>query len=378
MRSDVTAKHPPTIIFGVMLGDQLMAWPGRNQLMKSLAKHTRVVLLQASAESGRRARLPRRPHLDELDDGLFVLRDAFDARTHRLGRRAAPLAAALDGRWLTTEVRRLGPGEPLLWLTVADPVLSMGVPRQRLIYDCMDPNFLPGGQQEHDRQELALAARAAVSFASATSLLERMRTVNPKSFLLPNAAPVSPPTALGRPAALAGRPGPVAGYLGTVDWRFDVDHVLAAATALPEVTFAVVGRINADQESRVAPLRDLANVLLPGPVSLAEGDDWIGCFDVGLIPFIPGPMNDAINPVKMFMYLAAGLPVVSTAVAECVANPWVDAANSPQQFAAAISRAMTASTPVGRRDRRAFAARNTWDNRADSAIEILENERLWE
>lgn len=367
---------PPPVIYGVLFDEKLMEWPGRNQLMRSLARHTTVILLQESVR-GRTLRLPQQPRIEPLDDGLMVVRNAMDARASRLGRRIPRAAALADGRWLRTALQRCDLRDPLLWLTVPDPRLALGVSASRLLYDCMDPNFLPTGQSDHDRRELALARRAKVVFASADSLYRRMLSVNPNTHLLNNAAPVTPPAAGPRPVELHGRTGPVIGYLGTLDWRFDVEHVHSAALALPDFTFALVGRVNRDQEQRVAPLRGLPNVLLPGEVSLAEGDAWVNAFDVGLIPFVPGAMNDAINPVKMFMYLSVGLPVVSTNIAECRALSHVAAANSFETFAAAIARAVAEDNVVARDRRRKFAAENTWDTRAREAVDILRASNLW-
>jgi hypothetical protein len=242
----------------------------------------------------------------------------------------------------------------------------------------MDPNFLPHRQAEFDRDEFSLARRATVVFASARTLFERMSSVNPHTYLLPNAAPVRSDEAdaeFTRPAGLAGRTGAVVGYLGTIDWRFDADHVKAAACAMPDVTFALVGRVNADQEEKVADLRALSNVVMPGQVDATEGDAYVGAFDVGIIPFTPSSMNDAINPVKMYMYLAAGLPVVSTWISECRENPFVEAARSPADFVDRVKASLVDDSASVRR-RVEYATNNTWTQRAAAAAQILSTHGL--
>src|SRR5439155_6779412 len=119
------------------------------------------------------------------------------------------------------------------------------------------------------------------------------------------------------------------------------------ARRLPQYTFALVGRVNWDQEDRVRPLRSLPNVILPGAVSVEEGRTYTAAFDVGLIPFLPGTVGDAINPVKMYMYLVAGKPVVTTWIRECRRHaPYVAAAQTHEQFAAAIQAAAEARLPT--------------------------------
>jgi glycosyltransferase involved in cell wall biosynthesis len=378
--TDQRLTRPPAIVFGVLLDETLMAWPGRNQLMAAMAKHTQVILLQKSAGARPLSR-PRRPRLERLDGDLWVARDAFNLTTRRGSRRLGNLAPMADGYQLRSALAEFGVRSWLLWLTVPDPRLSHGVPDERLVYDCMDPNFLPDHEAEFNRNEFALANRARVVFASARVLHERMRKVNANAYLLPNAAPV-PTTAalvsLPRPAGLENRAGPIVGYLGTIDWRFDAETMTQTARALPDITFAIVGRINKDQMAKVAALRQLPNVVMPGQVSIEDGEAYVSAFDVGLIPFTPTAMNDAINPVKMHMYLAYGKPVVSTWIAECRANPWVTATSTPAEFAAAIQRLVTTLDTGAAERRREQALRNTWEHRARSAIQVLAQHNLWD
>ncbi len=43
---------------------------------------------------------------------------------------------------------------------------------------------------------------------------------------------------------------------------------------------------------------------------------YCAAFDLGLIPFVRSPMTEKVNPIKLREYLAAGLPVVASAVSE--------------------------------------------------------------
>jgi hypothetical protein len=372
------ASSPPTVVFGVFLDAGVMQWPGRNQLMAALAKHTSVVILQASANIHEHLSIPTRPTIERLDEGLFLMRDAFSVRTHRIGKHFWKLSSKVDGRWFRRALNEAGLGDYLMWLTVNDPVLSQGTPAERLVYDCMDPNFLDNTQAEFDRSEFALAARAKVVFASAASLFARMQGANRNTYLLPNATAVDDAVNESEPPPpLRERIGPVVGYLGTIDWRFDADCVTYAASALPDVTFAIVGRVNADQEAKVARLRQLPNVVMPGQVGKVEGAAYTKAFDVGLIPFTPSAMNDAINPVKMYMYLASGIPVVSTWIAECRANPLVTAAETHDDFVQAIRNSLDQRDEVSVQSRKEFGRTNTWDHRARTAIEVLANNGLW-
>jgi glycosyltransferase involved in cell wall biosynthesis len=173
---------------------------------------------------------------------------------------------------------------------------------------------------------------------------------------------------------LSGRP--VAGFLGTVDWRFDASTMTECARALPEVDFVVAGRVNADRESAVRDLRQMSNVKFSGQLGYDDGYAVNHLFDVGLVPFTPGPMNDCINSVKTFMYLITGKPVVSTKVRESLNNPHVTVAEDGASMAAAIKRELAEDDDRRRETRRAFGFANTWDARADQAWGLLSDAGL--
>jgi glycosyltransferase involved in cell wall biosynthesis len=371
------ATTTKAIVFGVLLRDAEEDWGGRNKLLLSLSRYGPVVLLE------RRQNGSRRPvsSIERLAENLYVVRSAFALRSSRIGRRMSRLAAAIDGIWFRRNLHSIGISDYVFWLSVADPVLALGVPSGGLVYDCVDPNFLPEGQRDFDDAEREVATRSALTLSTANTLHAKMKTYNPKSFLLPNATswdfhPRQTDT-LPSPSELRGKLQPVVGYLGTVDWRFDATVVLAAAQALPECTFAIVGRVNDDQDDAVAPLRQLPNVVMPGQVDYHEGLSWVAAFDVGIIPFTIGEMNDAINPVKMYMYLMAGLPVVATATAECRGNTFVSTATTPDEFARLLRGSVATRPTPDRQQRIEFALHNTWDIRADEAVTLLRSNGLY-
>jgi glycosyltransferase involved in cell wall biosynthesis len=110
---------------------------------------------------------------------------------------------------------------------------------------------------------------------------------------------------------------PVVGYLGAFEYFVDMDLVLAAAARLPEVTFLLVGggRDLTRVRQRVAR-EGLGNVQLTGPVSHAEGLNYVAAMDLCLVPFKHGPVADGASPLKLFEYAALHKPVISTPTAE--------------------------------------------------------------
>lgn len=351
--------------------------PARQRyLMEAVSAHTRVFFLNWPRFSGSRLQILK-PATHQVAPNVWAIDDAFGVRFARGAKRLGRLGAMLDSAWIHSELRRHGVADYVYWLSAVSPRMLWSMNTGRLVYDCIDPCFDAKYQAAFDRDEHIVASQAKVVFATAEVLRERLAKTHPHTYLLPNAcseAEYDPAelAQLPRPAALANRKGPVIGYMGTFDWRVDVETLAAAAKAIPEYTFALPGRINPDQEHRVAALRGLPNIILPGSVSVAEGRAYVAAFDVGLIPFLPGDMGDAINPVKMHMYLMAGKPVVTTWLRECRRYaPHVTATQSVDAFVAAIRAAASDRSPEAVAARVAFARTNSWRQRAADAVAHL-------
>lgn len=121
------------------------------------------------------------------------------------------------------------------------------------------------------------------------------------------------PSAISVPPELARLPRPVLGYFGLIaqDW-VDLDLLAHLAKRVPEASIAMLGKVTMD----VSALKRLPNVHLFGRQPYSTLPAFCRGFDLGLIPF---PINQATlhaNPLKAREYLAAGLPVISTAIPE--------------------------------------------------------------
>ena len=349
----------------------------QTKITEALAEHTTVVFVQVAHYTHSFAKVPA-PSIRQVGKNILVVENAMGYLMNRLGKRLGPVHGLLDGRRLHQLLRTHGIEEYIYWLSVPVPELLEGMRTDRLVYDCIDPCLIASEQAKYDADEACVASQAKFVFCTAQILLERMQKIHNRTFLLNNGsapedfAPEAV-TDVPLPKALQGRPRPIVGYMGTTDRRVDVETVLEAARRLPEYTFCIAGRVNQDQEHRVTALRALPNVVMPGSISMEEGPAYNAAFDVGLIPYVPGDIGDSINPVKMFMYLTMGKPVVSTWVRECANNrPLVSATRTPEEFTEAIRHAAGEQDPALREARMAFARENTWRVRGETAIRVLE------
>src|SRR4051812_33307438 len=110
---------------------------------------------------------------------------------------------------------------------------------------------------------------------------------------------------------------PVAGYVGVLDERLDLDLLADLAAAAPEWEIRMIGPVI---KIDPATLPQAPNITYLGfqPYSALPGH--MAELDVALMPFALNEATRSISPTKTLEYLASGLPIVSTRVADVVAD----------------------------------------------------------
>lgn len=117
------------------------------------------------------------------------------------------------------------------------------------------------------------------------------------------------------PAEYQSMTGPIAVFVGAIDFWLDLDIVDYCAHAMKDVDFVFIGP-GADKKF----IRNFPpNVHFLGVKHHNEVPGYLQHATVGLIPFHLNkyrPLIDHINPLKIYEYLAVGIPVVSTTLPE--------------------------------------------------------------
>ena len=142
----------------------------------------------------------------------------------------------------------------------------------------------------------------------------------------------------------------------------------------PQWSLIFLGEARLAQQAETwQALLALPNVHYIGQVDVSQVPDYLKGFQVGLMPYALGRESDNISPLKLYDYLAVGLPIASTDIpATREFSRYIHIGASPQHFAQAAEAALADMTPERRQERREIAARHTWEARIEQLSAIIE------
>ena len=348
-------------------------WARAQQFMTRLARQNRVLFVEPPVTF--LAPLKQRENLAFLTAGrervsgnLAVFRPPAQWPFGSLRRGINRINMRLLARRIGAELARAGWKPTLLWTYLPGSVDLVDHFSCPVLYDCADEHTAFPGLLDPRlvaALETALLKRADVALASAGELYRARLPLREDLLLVPNAADVGHfgralDPGLPLPAELAGPGGPVVGYVGAVSPWLDLDLLGALADACPEFRVVLVGPVDCD----VARLAARPNVLILGHRPYRDLPAYLKAFAVAVIPFRLNGLTRAVNPVKLYEYLAAGAPVVATDLPEV--RPFVPAVavgpNAPE-FVALVRAAVARGPEAGREARLALARANSWEER---------------
>ncbi|HYD80472.1 MAG TPA: FAD-dependent oxidoreductase [Paucimonas sp.] len=267
---------------------------------------------------------------------------------------------------------------------MALPLLQELHPRI-VVYDCMDElSAFKNAPKQLVQRENALLKVADIVFTGGPSLYAAKRERHPNVHCFPSSVDAAHfEQALDRTnthPAHKSIPGPRLGFYGVIDERFDAGLIAHVADAHPRWQIVLVGPV-AKIDPAALPQRP--NIHYLGHQPYAALPQFLAGWDVCLLPFALNESTRFISPTKTLEYMAAGLPIVSTPIAD-VAGPYsgiVAIAGDAPSFVAACEAALLA-TPEQQAElaarMRAVLARTSWESTATrmrDLIEALQTER---
>ena len=168
----------------------------------------------------------------------------------------------------------------------------------KVFFDCVD---LPEGEFSSHKRLL----KKYISLADEVSVTSKaIQDSIPGSALIPNAC--FPEDWKDSSPILFGK---IAGYIGAIASWTDTRMIEQVAQIRKDYQFVFIGQ-------------KIGRPYIPNGVRFIESKPYhqlpgyVASFTVGLAPFVKSEMTRAVNPVKVYEYLAAGVPVVATPLPE--------------------------------------------------------------
>ena len=248
-----------------------------------------------------------------------------------------------------------------------------------VVYDCMDElSAFRGAPPALLDRERELFEKADLVFTGGQSLYEAKRDRHPRVYAFPSSIDVKHfAQALNvetEPEDQKNIPHPRIGFCGVIDERSDIDLLGKIADMRPDWHFVMIGPVVKIDEADL-PRRD--NIHYLGGKKYEELPAYIGGWDVAMMPFAMNESTKFISPTKTPEYLAAGKTVVSTPIRDVVRpygdNGLVQIASTPEEFVAAIEKAMNEDLEAHRSRASEFLSTNSWD-KTQRAMEDLIDE----
>ena len=235
-----------------------------------------------------------------------------------------------------------------------------------VVYDCMDElakfRFAP---PDLPAREATLLGAADVVFTGGYQLFTRKKRHHRNVHLYGCGVDLAhyakardPETQI--PAVIASLPRPILGYFGVIDERLDYELIESLARAFDSGSVVMIGPY-AKVDPATLPMRP--NLHWLGQRDYADLPAYTKGFDACLRPFALNDATENINPTKTLEYMAAGKPVISTAVADVVRHfaPIVQVGHTHAEFIELAAQACSQPDAelIARGIKRAGSA--TWD-----------------
>jgi len=283
------------------------------------------------------------------------------------------------GAW----IRRQNIRRPLVWTYhpyMLDALETLNP--SMVIYHCVDDlGAVPGiDRSAFDPAERRLLDRADLVFATSHYLQVRCAAVaGERVHYFGNVADIAH-FAQARhvrelPPELSEIPRPRLGYVGVLsDYKIDFALLEALVPRHDDCQFVFVGDQREGQRNEsIARLMRQSNVHFLGWRPYQELPRYLAGLDVGMLPQLLNDYTRAMFPMKFFEYLAAGLPVISTALPALRSFASIHSvADDVSAFSKAISAVLAGHGPRALSLDDPLLQTNTWDARLDQMMATIE------
>lgn len=357
----------------------------KHHIMRRLARQNQVIWVNWHASRRPRAHMTDLraigSRLAQIRRGARRVSDSMTVLTpFQLPLPGSRLACRVNARMTERAINKVLAGLPQRPIQVWSFAPDMGdlagrFGEELLLYYCVDAfGEFPGYDRELiDRRERELIGRSDVVITTSPPLFDAKRRLHPEVHLVQHGVDherlsqgLREP--LPCPAELASLPRPIFGFVGMIGEWVDLELVAGVARLRPDASLVMIGPELVSRGSCLG----MPNVHFLGGKSHEHLPAYLSHFDVGMIPFRHVPLTYNANPIKLYEYLAAGVPVVSNSLPAVEALPdavWL--ADDVTDWALCCARAARRNEPAARLARSERMKTHAWSARLDQLSGIV-------
>lgn len=296
-----------------------------------------------------------------------------------------PVVSTIHQELLVAQIRRAirqvdPPGKmPVqIWSFAPDvPFLAGRFREECFVYYCVDEytQFDGFDASRMRAMEIKTLQKASMVFATAEQLCTNRKKMRPDIVHVPHGVDYehfarawrNPPP---RPQTLAAIPKPIFGFFGLIHHWIDLELIAESARRRPHYAFVLIGEPRVD----ISSITNCHNVYLLGRRPYSELPAYCAAFDAAIMPFQINELTRNVNPIKMYEYLASGLPVVSTPIPEAKRfSGSILFGDTPEQFANACDEVLRVDVNTRRRHISDLVRSETWETRVEFLSQVVLN-----
>jgi hypothetical protein len=208
--------------------------------------------------------------------------------------------------------------------------------------------------------------------ATAKTLMDKTRKIREDIIYMPNACDWD----YFSQNHLNGRKTGRVGFVGCLGGWLDYKLIYNIIKDMQDIQFLFVGRIYAEPiYDIILKLRRFKNFRYLGIKNYNELLKIYGLVDAMIIPFKLNDVTDDVSPIKMFEYLAGGMPVISTNFKEIQQDYPILIANNEIEFKEKIIEGMNKDSKY-RNELKEYAKQESWNERIKPIIEKIKETKI--
>jgi len=347
----------------------------KQQVAINLSKKGHRVLFIEPPRSGKWKNLPLTRHnlLKKISDNLFVYSPPVFPLMGKYS-----LINSLNYDFILFNilkiVNKLDFRDITYWLYTLRGFKWIGkLSEKRVVFDSIE-NWQYSNEEDSLKKKLpSFIKKSDIVFAPSTEIVDYCKKYNHKSFLIPHGVDPSYFKEYKEPDELKKIKRPIIGISASITaQKFDINLVKEIAKKRPDWSIVIIGPILSGEN--LDCFKDILNIHYLGEKDFDILPAYVKQFDIGFIPFIVNKFTRCTRPLKMFDYIASGIPVVSTRLLEYEDyKDFVKTADKTDDFIRIIEKEITEDSPEKIRKRIETAKGFLWSKRVDSMLDIIMN-----